>query len=216
MKENPWLHLVHASDIGPVDVYETTHATVKLADNVAAESLVGFQLPASTSGFTLKAVDDAAANGSASGLASGPTSTIKAGEHYLSYIAGTSIQLVPEQFDLEQTTKALLRGVHAAKAGTIPASIDFGPVVSDALSDALLVGVAPTEASAEAGYAINPGNLILGAAATTTTTPLLARTTLSGVRAPVAGERDFVLLTGTAAAAKLWVVDTSVPGWSIR
>jgi len=216
VKENPWLHLVHASDIGPVDIYETTHAKELLADDVAQETMVAFQLPASTPGFTLRAVDSEAASGSASGLASGPTSTLALGEHYLSYISGTSIQVVPEQFDLTQPNKVLLRGVHAAKAGSIPSELDFGPVVSDELSSVLITGVAPADASDEAGVATKPGNLILGAAAKGTTTPLFASTTLSGANAPKAGERDFVLLAGTAAAAKLWVVNTSVAGWSLR
>lgn len=216
VKENPWLHLVHASDIGTVDIYESAHNTTRLADDVAADSMVAFQLAASTPGYTVRAVDSGAANGSASGLASGGTSTLLAGEHYLSYIAGNTIQTIQEQFDLEQPTKVLLRGVHAVKPGQIPSMLDFGPVVSDALSGTIITGVAPAEASAEEGVAINPGNLILGAAATTTTTPLFASITLSGAAAPKAGERDFVLLAGTAAAAKLFVVNTSVPGWSIR
>jgi hypothetical protein len=216
VKENPWLHLVHASDIGPVDIYESAHATTRLADDVAAEAMVAFQLAASTPGYTLRAVDSGAANGSASGLANGGTSTLLAGEHYLSYIAGSTIQTIQEQFDLTQPTKVLLRGVHAAKPGQIPSMLDFGPVVSDALSGTIITGVGPAEASAEEGEAINPGNLILGATATTTTTPVLASITLSGAAAPKAGERDFVLLTGTAAAAKLFVVTTSQAGWSIR
>lgn len=216
VKENPWLHLVHASDVGPVDLYETTHTQELLADDVAADSLVGFQLPASTPGFTLKAVDSAAASGAATGLASGATSTLSAGEHYLSYIAGATIQVVAEQFDLEQPTQVLVRGVHAAKPGSVPAAVDFGPFAAAALSSVLIANVAPAEASAEGGIVLAPGNLALGATAHATTTPLLASTTLAGTTAPVAGERDFVLLTGTAAAAKLWLVDTSVAGWSIR
>lgn len=216
VKENPWLHLVHASDVGPVDVYETTHAADVLADDVAADSMVAFQLPASTPGFTLKAVDSAALSGSATGLASGPTSTLTAGEHYLSYISGATIQVVQEQFDLEQPTKVLLRGVHAAKPAAIPAAVDFGPFTATALTSVLIANVAPAEASAEAGVALAPGNLALAVAANSTTTPLLATASLTAAAAPVAGERDFVLLTGTAAAAKLWFVDTSVAGWTLR
>jgi hypothetical protein len=216
VKENPWLHLVHASDVGPVDVYETTHADEVLAEDVAADSMVAFQLPASTPGFTLKAVDSAAASGSATGLASGPTSTLTVGEHYLSYISGSTIQVVQEQFDLEQPTKVLLRGVHAAKPASIPAAVDFGPFTATALTSVLIANVAPGEASAEPGVALAPGNLALAAAAHSTVTPLLATASLTAAAAPVAGERDFVLLTGTAATPKLWFVDTSVAGWSIR
>jgi hypothetical protein len=215
VKENPWLHVVHASDIGLTDIYASTHAEV-MVDDLAANTMKAFQLPASTTGFMLRAVDDAAANGAATALATGATSSLAAGEHYLSYIAGDTIKTIHEQFDLEQPTKVLLRGVHAAKASAIPETLDVGPVVSDALSSTLLVGIAPASSSEDAGIAVNPGNLILGAAATGTTTPLLAQKTLSGAAAPVAGETDFVLVAGTTAAASIWLVNTSVAGWSLR
>lgn len=212
VKENPWIHLAHASDVSTVDVYETTRtaAAAKLADDLAAESMGAFQLPPSAAGVTLKAVADDAASGTATALATGATSTLELGEHYLSYIAANTIQTVHEQFDLEQPTKVMLRGVHASTA--IAATVDLGAVVSNALSNVLIDGVVPTESSAEAGVAINPGNIILGAAAHSTTT-LVAQKTLSGATAPIAGERDFVLLVG---AGSLWVVDTSVAGWSLR
>ncbi len=215
VKENPWLHVVHASDIGLTDIYASTHAEV-MANDLAANTMGAFQLPASTTGFMLRAVDDAAANGAATALATGATSSLAVGEHYLSYIAGDTIQTIHEQFDLEQPTKALLRGVHAAKVTAIPETLDVGPVVSDALSSTLLVGIEPAGSSEDAGVAVNPGNVILGATATGTTTPLLAQKTLSGAAAPVAGETDFVLVTGTTAAASIWVVNTSVAGWSLR
>jgi Domain of unknown function (DUF4397) len=216
VKENPWLHLVHASDVGPVDIYQNAATTVRLANDVEAEALVAFQLPASTGGYTLKAVDSGAANGSASGLASGSTSTLLSGEHYLSYIAGAAIGTIREQFNL-QSTDVLLRGVHAMKLGQITEQLDFGPVTGDALSDALISGVGPGMASAPAGTAIDAGDLTLGAATTGTATPLFATLELEGTAAPEAGERSFVLLTGaTAATAKLYVVNTSVAGWSIR
>ncbi|MES1189014.1 MAG: DUF4397 domain-containing protein [Myxococcales bacterium] len=212
VKEQPWIHMVHASDISTVDVYETTHtaASGKLLNDLAAEKLSAFQLPESSAGFTLKAVASDAAAGTATGLATGPTSTIEAGEHYLSYIASDTIQTIHEQFDLEQPTKVMLRGVHASTS--ITETVDFGAVVSNALSSALISGVMPTESSAEAGVATNPGNLILGASPHSLTT-LLAQKTLSGTAAPIAGERDFVLLVG---ADGLWLVDTSVAGWTLR
>jgi hypothetical protein len=219
VKENPWIHLAHASDISTVDVYETTHTAVaaKLTDDLAAAKLAAFQLPASATGFTLKAVAADAASGTATGLATGATSTLELGEHYLSYIAADTIQTVHEQFNLVQPTKVMLRGVHAATE--VAATVDFGSVVSNALSGVLIDGVAPTESSAEAGIAINPGNIILGASAHSMTT-LLAQKTLSGAAAasaaPVAGERDFVLIVGPAAANELWLIDTSVAGWSLR
>ena len=212
VKENPWIHLVHASDVSTVDVYESTQtaAAAKLVDNLAAEKLGAFQLPPSATGFTLKAVADDAASGTATALATGPTSTIELGEHYLSYIASNTIQTVHEQFDLTQPTKVMLRGVHAST--DIAATVDFGGVVSSALNGVLIDSVMPAESSAEAGIATNPGNIILGAAAHSMTT-LLAQKTLSGATAPIAGERDFVLLVG---AGSLWLVDTSVAGWSLR
>jgi Domain of unknown function (DUF4397) len=212
VKENPWIHMAHASDVSTVDVYETTHtaASAKLADNLAGDSMGAFQLPPSAAGLTLKAVADDAASGTATALATGATSTLELGEHYLSYIASNTIQTIHEQFDLEQPTKVMLRGVHASTA--IAATVDLGAVVSNALSNVLIDSVAPTESSAEAGVAINPGNIILGASAHSTTT-LLAQKTLSGATAPIAGERGFVLLVG---AGSLWVVDTSVAGWSLR
>jgi hypothetical protein len=217
VKESPWIHLVHASDISTVDVYEGTNTavTARLANDLAAAKLAAFQLPASATGFTLKAVAGDATNGTATGLATGATSTIELGEHYLSYIAGNTIQTVHEQFALDKPTKVMLRGVHASIATT--ATVDFGSVVSNALSGVLIDGVAPAESSGEAGVAINPGNIILGAAAHSMTA-LLAQKTLSGAApaAPVAGERDFVLLVGPAAANDLWLVDTSVAGWSLR
>jgi len=219
VKENPWIHLAHASDISTVDVYETTKTAVaaKLADDLAAAKLGAFQLPASATGFTLKAVAADATSGTATALATGATSTLELGEHYLSYIAADTIQTVHEQFNLAQPTKVMLRGVHAATE--VAATVDFGSVVSNALSGVLIDGVAPTESSAEAGVAINPGNIILGASAHSMTT-LLAQKTLSGAAAtaaaPVAGERDFVLIVGPAAANELWLIDTSVAGWSLR
>jgi hypothetical protein len=212
VKEQPWIHMVHASDISTVDVYETGHTTAaaKLLDNLAAEGLAAFQLPESTPGFSLKAVASDAANGAATALASGSTSTIEAGEHYLTYIASNTIQTIREHFDLEQPTKVMLRGVHAST--TITETVDFGPVVSDALSSPLISSVMPTESSVEAGVATSPGNVILGASPHSLTT-LLAQKTLSGTAAPVAGERDFVLLVGTDG---LWVVNTSVAGWTLR
>lgn len=104
----------------------------------------------------------------------------------------------------------MLRGVHAS--ATIAQTVDFGAVVSDALSSALISGVMPSESSAEAGVAINPGNVILGPSPHGVTT-LLAQKTLTASTAPVAGERDFVLLTG---ADGLWAVDTSVASWTLR
>lgn len=212
VKEQPWIHMVHASDVSTVDVYESTHTTAaaKLSDNVAAETMAAFQLPASATGFTLKAVADDAASGTATALATGATSTIEDGEHYLSYIAANTIQTIHEQFDLEQPTKVMLRGVHGST--TIAQTVDFGAVISDLLSTPSITSVAPAESSAEAGVAIGPGNIILGAAAHSMTA-LLAQKTLSGANAPVAGERDFVLLVG---ADGLWIVDTSVAGWALR
>jgi Domain of unknown function (DUF4397) len=215
VKELPWLHMVHASDISTVDVYESTHATAdaKLSDNLAAQKMTAFQLPASATGFTLKAVAGDAASGTATGLATGATSTIEAGEHYLSYIAGNTIQTIHEQFDLLQPTKAMLRGVHASVS--VAQTVDFGAVVTGAVSTVLVNGVMPAESSAEAGVAIAPGNVILGAAAHSTTVPLAQKplTGGAGAAAPSAGERDFALLVGTDG---LWVVDTSVAGWPLR
>jgi hypothetical protein len=216
VKENPWLHVVHASDIGTTDIYESTHASERLVDDLEVEGLSAFQLPESDAGFTLRAVDDSAASGSVTALATGATSSIAAGEHYLTYIAGGTIETIHEQFDLEQPNKVLLRAVHAATDAALPETLDVGPVVSDALSSTLFIGVGPATASVASGLAVNPGALILGAAATTTTTPLLGTKTLSGANAPVKGENDFVLITGTTAAAKLWLVNTSVAGWSLR
>lgn len=217
VKENPWLHVVNASDIGTTDIYESTHNTELLVDDLEAESINAFQLPASNTGFTLRAVDDGAASGSVTALATGETSTLAAGEHYLTYIASDSIETIHEQFDLEQPTKVLLRAVHATADAAIPQTLDIGPVASDALSSTYFTGLAPGAASDDvAGFAVNSGALILGAAATTTTTPLLATKTLSGNAAPVKGENDFVLVTGTAAEAKLWLVNTTVAGWSLR
>jgi hypothetical protein len=212
VKEQPWLHLVHASDISTVDVYETAHtaAAAKLTDNLAAEAMAGFQLPASEAGYTLKAVADDAATGAATALATGATSTLQEGEHYLSIISSNTIETIQEQFDLSKPTKVMLRGVHASTE--ITQTVDFGAVVSGELSSALIAGVEPNEASSEAGVAINPGTVILGAA-TTETTVLLAQATFTGVNAPIAGERDFLLLVG---ADGLWRVDTSVAGWAIR
>ncbi len=212
VKELPWLHLVHASDISTVDVYESTHLTAeaKLSDNLAAQKIAAFQLPASATGFSLKAVASDQVSGTATGLATGATSTIEAGEHYLSYIAGNTIQTIHEQFDLLQPTKAMLRGVHASVS--VAQTVDFGAVVTGAVSTVLVNGVMPAESSAEAGVAIAPGNVILGVAAHSTTVPL-AQKTLTAATAPIAGERDFALLVGTDG---LWVVDTSVAGWPLR
>lgn len=212
VKEQPWVHLVHASDVSTVDVYETGHtaAAAKLTDDLASETLAGFQLAASEEGYTLKAVADDATSGTATALATGPTSTLQEGEHYLAVISSDTINTFHEQFDLTQPTKVVLRGVHASTELT--QTVDFGAVVSSMLSSAIIEGVKPTEASAEEGVAINPGNVILGASATGTTA-LLAQATFSGTAAPKAGERDFVLLVG---ADGLWRVDTSVAGWAIR
>jgi uncharacterized protein DUF4397 len=220
VKENPWLHVVHASDVGTVDIYESTHETELLVDDLEAEALSAFQLPASNAGFTVRAVDSTAVNGAATAQATGETSSLMAGEHYLTYIAGNTIQNIHEQFDLEQPSKVLLRAVHAAKSTAIPETLDIGKASSEELTSTLFVGIEPAAASEEEGVAINSGNLILGAAATTLTTPLLAQKTLSGDDAPVKGETDFVLVTGTTVgttpSANLWLVNTSVAGWSIR
>ena len=219
VKESPWIHLAHASDISTVDVYESTNTlvTARLANDLAGGKLGAFQLPASAAGFTLKAVAGAATAAPPRRWRRGPTSTLELGEHYLSYIAGNTIKTVHEQFDLEQPTKVMLRGVHASPETA--ATVDFGSVVSDVLSGVLIDGVAPAESSAEAGVAIDPGDNILGASAHSMTA-LLAQKTLSGAAAtaaaPIAGERDFVLLVGPAAASELWLVDTSVAGWSLR
>jgi hypothetical protein len=204
--------MANASDISTVDVYETTHtaAVAILGDDLAVETLTAFQLPASETGFTLKAVADDAVSGAVTALATGPTRTVEAGEHYLAYIAGNTIQTLHEQFDLAQPTEVMLRGVHASI--DIAQTVDFGAVVSDALSDVLISGVAPSESSAAAGVATSPGNVILGAS-TQSLTALHAQKTLSGAAAPVAGERDFVMLVGTDG---LWLVDTSVAGWALR
>jgi hypothetical protein len=216
VKENPWVHALHASDIGTVDLYQATAPNVRLANNVAAGELAAFQVPASTTGYTLKAVEPEAVDGSASGLASGSTSTLVAGEHYLGYISGTAIRTVKEQFDLAQPTKALLRGVHAVKAGQIAGQLDFGLVTGGVLTSALISGVGPAAASAEAGVAVDPADITLGAALTTTDAPY-ATLALTGANALAEGERDFVLLTGaTTGTAKLYVVNTAVPGWTVR
>jgi hypothetical protein len=213
VKENPWLHVVHVSDVSTVDLYNSALPAVgaKLADNVAVQTLAGFQLPASAAGITLKAVAHDAASGAATSLASGATSTLATGEHYLAYIAGNTIETLHEQFDLEQPTKVLLRGVHASL--TLAQTVDFGVAASSALTSALIPEIAPAMASAEAGAAVNPGNVIIGATDTGTLTPLLAEKSFTAGTALVAGERGFVLLSGTG---DLWFVDTSVPGWSVR
>ena len=212
VKEQPWLHMVHASDISTVDVYETTHtaAAGKLTDNLATETMAAFQLPTSAAGFSLKAVADDAAAGTATALATGTTSTLEAGEHYLSYIAANTIQTIHEQFDLEQPTKVMLCGVHAST--DLAQTVDFGAVVSDLLSTVLIDSVAPSTSSDEAGVAINPGNVILGVS-THAMTAVLAQKTLTAAAAPVAGERDFALLVGLDG---LWLVNTSVAGWTLR
>lgn len=224
VKENPWIHVLHASDVGTVDFYTSAAPTVKLEDNLAQGALGAFQLRASTTGYTLKAVDADAPNGSVTNDAQGTTSTLLVGEHYLSYLAGDQIRTIREQFDLTQTDKVLLRGVHGVKAGAVTAGVDFGPVnvAGTDLTSVLVAGVAPGVASSTVtGDVVEPGALTLGVAATGTTTPVLATLALTGTAstpaAPVAGERDFVLVTGaTAGAAKLYVVDTSVAGWSVR
>jgi Domain of unknown function (DUF4397) len=217
VKENPWVHALHSSDIGPVDIYQSAAPTARLADDVEGGALTAFQLKASTGGYTLKAVDSGAANGSASGLATGGTSTLRLGEHYLAYIAGATIDTIQEQFDLEQPDNALLRGVHAVKPGQISAQLDFGAVTGTSLSSALITSVAPAGASSADGVTVDPGNVVLGAAAADTVTPLFATIDLSGDNALREGERSFVLLTGaTAATSKLYLVDTSVAGWSVR
>lgn len=209
VKEQPWIHLLHVSDVSTVDVYRSTQtaAADKLADDLAGEALAAFQLPASAMGFTLKAVAGDAVAGTATALATGATSTLKAGEHYLGYIAGSTIEMLHEQFDLEQPTKVVLRGAHASS--TIAETVDFGVEAGGSLTSSLFTGVAPTEASGEAGLAVDAGDLLLGAAATSTVTPLLGQTAFTGV----AGERGFVLLAG---AGDIWFVDTSVAGWSVR
>jgi hypothetical protein len=157
---------------------------------------------------TLTAVAADAPAGSATSLASGETSTLEVGEHYLTYIAGNTIKTLHEQFDLEQPNKVLLRGVHASIALT--QTVDFGVAASSSLTSVLIPEVAPAMASAEVGVAINPGNVLLGATATGLLTPLLAE---KAATALVAGERGFLLLSG---AGSLWFVDTSVAGWSLR
>ncbi|RYZ05847.1 MAG: DUF4397 domain-containing protein [Myxococcales bacterium] len=221
VKENPWIHVLHSSDVGTVDIYQSTAATTKLADDLEQGALAAFQLKASTAGYTLKAVDSEAVNGSITSDAQGTTSTLLVGEHYLSYLAGDQIRTLREQFDLTQTDKVLLRGVHALKTGAIGAQIDFGPLneAGTALASALIEGVGPGLASAPAGEALEPGAVTLGATATGTTTPIYNTLALTATTAPVAGERDFLLLTGTGATVpttKLYVVDTSVAGWAVR
>lgn len=213
VRENPRLHLLHASDIPTVDVYESTHtdAADKLSDDLAAQGLDVFQLPASEDGFTLKAVAEAAPSGTATGLASGDTGALEAGEHYLSYIAGDTVRTVHEQFDLEQPTKVLLRGVHGSTV--ITETVDFGVASSGSLNSPLISAVAPGMASAEAGVAINPGTVIMGAAETETLTPLFAEKSFTGDAKFVAGERGFLLLNGEN---ELWFVDTSSVNWSVR
>lgn len=105
----------------------------------------------------------------------------------------------------------MLRGVHAATG--IAETVDFGAAVSSSLTSALIEDVMPEDSSAEAGVAIDPGNVILGATATGTLTPLLAEKPLSGDAAPMAAERSFVLLAG---AGELWLVNTSEAGWALR
>jgi hypothetical protein len=162
-------------------------------------------------GFTLKAVAGDAASGTATALATGATSTLEAGEHYLSYIAGGTIETLHEQFDLDEPAKVVLRGAHAS--ATIAETVDFGVAASGALTSTLFTGVAPAEASVEEGFVIDAGDLVIGAAATGTETPLLGQTSFMGGTAFAAGERGFVLLAGEG---DIWFVDTSVAGWTVR
>ena len=97
-------------------------------------------------------------------LATGATATLQEGEHYLSIISSDTIETIQEQFDLSKPTKVMLRGVHASTE--ITQTVDFGAVVSGELSSALIEGVEPASASAEAGIAVNPGTVVLGAATT--------------------------------------------------
>jgi hypothetical protein len=209
VKEQPWIHLLHVSDVSTVDVYRSTQtaAADKLTDDLAGEALAGFQLPASGAGFTLKAVAGDAAAGTATALATGATSTLAAGEHYLGYITGSTIEMLHEQFDLEKSTKVVIRGAHASS--TIAETVDFGIEAGGSLTSTWFTGVAPTEASVEAGLAIDAGEVLVGAAATGTVTPLLGQAPFTGA----AGERGFLLLAG---AGDIWFVDTSVAGWSVR
>lgn len=212
--EDPWIHLVHASDVGAADIYVSTAtaATARLVSDLTAGTMAGFQLKASSAGVTLKAVASGATSGTATAIASGPTSTINNGRHYLGYISGDEIHVVREQFALDEPTQAMMRGVHAADAVT--QSVDFGTVTAVALTSTLVENVGPDEASAEAGVALAPGNVTLGVAVTGNTAPLLASRAFAGAAAPRAGERSFVLFTD--GATELWLVDTSVAGWSLR
>lgn len=209
IKEQPWIHLLHVSDVSTVDVYRSnqTAAANKLTDDLEGETMARFQLPASGTGFTLKAVAGDAVAGTATALATGATSTLEAGEHYLGYIAGDTIETLREHFDLEQPTKVVVRGAHASS--TIAETVDFGVEAGGSLTSTWFTGVAPTEASVEAGVAIDAGEILVGAAATGTATPLLGQASFTGA----AGERGFLLLAGTG---DIWFVDTSVAGWSVR
>lgn len=218
VKEQPWVHMVHASDIGPVDVYEATETAVadRLLNGLTLANMGAFQLKPSIAGYNLKAVNDGATSGTSTALATGATSTLALGEHYLSVMsAGAgSIQTVHEQFGLGSTTQALFRGVHAS-AG-VAATVDFGNAVGAVVGPVIINAVAPGEASALAGTTVAPGDMTLGVAADGTTINLITAKAFTGVNAPVAAERDFVLFVQNGALGTLWLVNTSVAGWTLR
>lgn len=212
IRQNPQVYALHGSpDAPPVDIWA---GGAPLIEDLAFAELAGpLQLaPGST---TL----DFTAAGSTDIVTSLGTPTLAAGERYLVTAAGfltpvgdqEAFTLLPLAEGFTGAGAVTLRALHGS--GDAPA-VDLGTVSGGGFTPvAGLTDLAFGESSAGAGLALPAGPIVLGVAATGTTTPVATFRV-----APAAGQRLLALALGSLAGDgedfRLVLVDTAPAIWS--
>lgn len=212
IKQNPVVYALHASPDAPaVDIYA---GATMLIQNIAFGELGGpVQVPPGT--YTL----DFKATGSGTTAASAVTPALEAGNRYLGIASGylsagpPNFQLIPlaDEFDIA-SGDPLVRVVHASPDAP---AVDVGPVVGgnvSAIGD--YTDLSFTESSPGIGTSLPVGALLVGVAATGTTTPVATFdiTTSAGLRAYAVAAGS---LSGPGATFRLvLVVASSSAPWT--
>lgn len=211
IKQNPVVYALHGSPDAPaVDIYT---GGMMVVQNLAFGELTDpIQIPPGTYTLEFKAT------GSPTTAASVPTPAVEAGYRYLGIASGylaagpPDFQLIPivEEFT-PGSASALVRVVHASPDAP---AVDVGTVsggVVTAVSD--YTDLAFTESSPAAGTALPVGALLIGVAATGTTTPVATFdiTTVAGLRAFAVAAGS---LSGPGESFRLVIVDATTWPWA--
>ncbi len=212
IRQNPLVYALHGSPDAPgVDIWS---GGARLIQDLGFGEMAGpLQLPPAS--YTL----DFSAAGSTDIVTSQATPVLAAGERYLAVASGfltpgggqQAFTLLPLAEGFAGAGAVLLRALHGSPDAP---AVDLGTVSGGNFTAvAGLTDLSFGESSAAAGLALPVGALVLGVAATGTTTPVATFSV-----APVTGQRLLALalgsLTGDGEDFRLVLVDTAPATWS--